>query len=97
VVGFADGGGAGTPLVTYVGVMSTGTESVPSPAVVAAWLDGRGRVAAIASADVLEPGTAMPLGALDPGAMADAVVVLDGAVALSLAEVTPLLWAVGRP
>jgi len=97
VVGFADGGGAGTPLVTYVGVMSTGTESVPSPAVVAVWLDGRGRVVAIASADVLEPGTAMPLGALDPGVMADAVVVLDGAVASSLAEVTPLLWAVGRP
>ncbi len=97
VEGFADGGGAGTPLVTYVGVMSTGTESVPSPAVVAAWLDGSGRVVAIASADVLEPGTAMPLGALDPGAMADAVVVLDGAVASSLAEVTPLLWAVGRP
>lgn len=97
VVGYSDNGGVGTPLVTYMGVTSTGPTPTMAPGVVAAWLDGQGRVVAIATADVLAPGTAEPLGVLAPGAMADAVVVLDGPVAGSLADVTPLLWAGGRP
>lgn len=96
VVGYADDGGVGTPLVTYVGVVSTGAEAVVSPGVVAAWLDGSGRVLAVATADVLEPGRAVPSGVLEPGAAADAVLVLDDPIALSLANVVPLLWAVGR-
>jgi len=56
-----------------------------------------GRVMAIATADVLEPGSAVPLGVLDPGATADAVVVLNGPVAPMQADVSPMLWAVGRP
>ena len=97
VVGHADGGGAGAPLVTYVGVASTSATPTVAPAVVAAWLDGQGRVVALATADVLAPGTADPVGELAPGARADAVVLLGGPVAGSLAEVTPLLWATGRP
>lgn len=97
VVGYADDGGAGAPLVTYMGVASTSPAPIPSPGVVAAWLDGQGAVVAIATADVLAPGTAQPLGVLAPGAMADAVLVLDGPLAGLLADVTPLLWAMGRP
>lgn len=97
MAGYVDSGGAGSPLVTYAGVSATGTDAVVSPGVVAAWIDGSGRVVAIATADVLEPGTAVPLGVLDPGATADAVVVLNGPVAPMLADVSPMLWAVGRP
>lgn len=97
VIGYADGGGAGAPLVTYVGVASTSATPTVAPAVVAAWLDGQGRVVALATADVLAPGTADPAGELAPGARADAVVLLGGPLAGSLAEVTPLLWATGRP
>ncbi len=81
VIGYADGGGAGAPLVTYVGVASTSATPTVAPAVVAAWLDGQGRVVALATADVLAPGTADPAGELAPGARADAVVLLGGPVA----------------
>lgn len=94
--GYADGGGPGTPLVTYVSVRSTGVTPLSAPRVVAAWTDGRGRVLGLAAADVLAPGTANPLDALAPGAGADAVVVLAPPAAEGLGAVPPLLWGVGR-
>ena len=96
VPGYSDGGGSGTPLVTYVSVRNTGTTPVVAPRVVAAWVDGRGRVLGLATADVLAPGTAEPLAVLEPGASADAVVVLAPPAATGLAAVPPLLWGVGR-
>lgn len=96
VPGYSDGGGPGTPLVTYVSVRSTGTSPVVAPRVVAAWVDGRGRVLGLATADVLAPGTADPLAVLEPGGGADAVIVLAPPAATGLAAVPPLLWGVGR-
>ncbi len=96
VPGYSDGGGPGTPLVTYVSVLNTGTTPVRAPRVVAAWVDGRGRVLGLATTDVLAPGTPDPIDVLDPGAAADAVVVLAPPAADGLAAVPPLLWGVGR-
>ena len=96
VPGFSDGGGAGSPLVTYVAVRNTGGAPLASPRVVAAWVDGRGRVLGLAAADVLAPGTADPLDRLAPGAGADAVLVLASPAADGLGGVPPLLWGVGR-
>lgn len=96
VPGYADGGGAGSPLVTYVTTRNTGVAPLGSPQVVAAWVDGRGRVLGLATADVLAPGTSNPLGVLDPGGVADAVVVLGPPAADGLGSFPPLLWGVGR-
>lgn len=96
VPGYADGGGAGSPLVTYLSVLNSGGAPVGAPRVVAAWVDGRGRVLGLATADVLAPGTPDPLASLAPGAAADAIVLLPSPAADGLAAVPPLLWGVGR-
>lgn len=96
VPGYSDGGGPGTPLVTYLSVRNSGVAAVRGPRVVAAWLDGRGRVRGVAVTDVLAPGVPQPLASLDPGASADAIVLLGPPAAEGLAAVPPLLWGVGR-
>jgi hypothetical protein len=96
VAGYRDGGGAGSPLLVYVSVTNTGTDTIGAPEVVAAWIDGRGRVLALTSAPVQEPGTATPAATLAAGAQADALVRLDPPVADSLGDRLPILWGVGR-
>lgn len=96
VPGYRDAGGAGSPLLTYVTVRNSGSAAVTSPIVVAAWVDGRGRVFGLATAEVLAPGTATPLASLAPGAEADAVVVLGPPADELVGGLTPLLWGVGR-
>lgn len=95
VVGYADQGGPGTPLVAYLAVTNPGNAAVPGPAVVAAWIDGRGAVVGVASSPVLAPGTDAPASVLEPGAQADAVVVLAGGDGLD--ALVPVLWSVAAP
>jgi hypothetical protein len=95
VPGYADAPGVPLPLVLYAGAANTAPEPVPTPGVVAAFVDGQGRVVAVAAAPVLAPGTTTPLERLEPGAAADAVlVVADGPPGLD--AVAPRLWGTSR-
>lgn len=96
VTGYADAGGAGSPMVVYAGVTNTSDAPVRSPGVVAAWVDGRGKVLAVVAAPVLAPGSTDPLDELAPGASADVVLVVGADDAAGLGAVPPLLWGVGR-
>ena len=94
VPAYVDGGGPGTPLVTYLSVTNTGAAPVLSPRVIAAWVDGRGRVLGLASVAVPRPGTDLPLDELGAGTQADAALTLAPPSADGLAGVPPLLWGV---
>jgi hypothetical protein len=96
VAGYADAGGAGSPLLVYVSVTNNGDVAIADPEVVAAWVDGRGRVFAVTSAPVQAPGTSSPAATLAPGAQADALIRLAPPLADSLGDRVPILWSIGR-
>lgn len=97
VPSYADDGGPGTPLVTYLSITNTGALPVAGPRVTAAWVDGRGRVLGLTSVSVPGPGTNLPLAVMAPGGQADVALTLAPPAADGLASVQPLLWGMSGP
>jgi hypothetical protein len=96
IAGYTDAGGDGSPLLVYVGVTNASAQAITRPVVVAAWVDGKGRVLAVTSAPVLLAGTATPAAELAGGAQADALVRLDPPEGDLLGDRQPLLWGISR-
>ena len=80
------------PRAVFGSVEHVGEEAVAAPEVVMAWLDARGRVAALATAPVSDP-DGRPLATLAPGEAADVLVSLDRPVPSAS---SPLVWVQGR-
>ena len=80
------------PHVVFGSVENVGDEPVAAPEVVMAWLDGRGRVALVATAPVRDA-AGRPATALAPGTAADALVRRDRPVPAGAAA---MVWVQGR-
>jgi hypothetical protein len=74
--GYRDPVSGPKPLVLYGSVTNVGTQPVVNPFVTATWLDASGTAKAAFTAPVLAPGGTDPVAVLEPGAMADVLVVI---------------------
>lgn len=83
------------PYVLFGSATNVGSSPVGSPRVVATWRDPEGAVVATARGPVVDAAGA-PLPALDPGATADFVIVVDDpATAALVGDREPELWGEG--
>ena len=84
------------PHLVFGSVSGVGSTPAARPTVVLAWLDGAGRVVAVATSPVSGPDGA-PIATVGPGEAADFLAeVADPGVAAQIADLTPMLWAAGR-